>query len=143
MESKIKKQLVSLRNELVGVKMSVVAYLERLDNALQTADNEDTEWDKYEAMRQKDILSRLEKNLQARDININTVIEWAQIPENSIRLKLYARNSKRTSTFWAVDVMRFLCDLWGATPPDAYYKVCDKMGINPTTGNYELNRKTA
>lgn len=143
METKIKKQLVSLRNELVGVKMSVAAYLERLDNALQTADNEDNEWDKYEAMRQKDILSRLEKNLQARDININTVIEWAQIPENSIRLKLYARNSKRTSTFWAVDVMRFLCDLWGATPPDAYYKVCDKMSINPKTGRYEISNKAA
>ena len=143
MDNKTKKQLVSLRNELVGVKMSVAAYLERLDNALQTADTDETEWEKYEAMRQKDILTRLENNITSRDININTVIEWAQIPENSIRLKLNARNAKRTSTFWAVDVMRFLCDLWGATPPEAYYKMCNKIGINPKTGNYELNRKTA
>ncbi|MBQ3619385.1 MAG: hypothetical protein II939_14655 [Bacteroidales bacterium] len=143
MDNKTKKQLVSLRNELVGVKISMAAYLERLENALQTADTDETEWEKYEAMRQKDILTRLEKNITSRDININTVVEWAQIPEISIRTRLYARNAKRTSTFWAVDVMRFLCDLWEATPPEAYYRACNRMGINPTTGNYELNRKTA
>ena len=143
MDNNAKRLLTSLSNEVKGIEFSVAEIVKRINAAIQNADNEDEDTEKYEAMRQKDILSRLEKRLTKRDININTVIEWAQLSENIIRQKLYARSTKRTSTFWAVDVMRFLCDIWGLTPPDTYYKECRRNGINPHTGNYELNRKTA
>lgn len=135
MEEYYIQQLKAYLSELVGM-------VSRIDNLLANPPKED-DAAKFEESRRNDVLRNLEKNMAAKGININTVVEWARLNENIIVQKLSPRNPKRKKTFWAVDVMKFLCDLWGVTPPDAYYKVCEKEGINPKTGRYEMSNKAA
>lgn len=129
------QKLASYRNELVGL-------VTRLDKELSQPIDEDDAQERYEEMRKDDIINRLSetlsKNKNTKNININTIIEWVRLPENMIRQKLVPRTPNRNSTFWGLDVMKFLCDLWGRKYPDTYYKVCKKESINPNTGMFAL-----
>lgn len=129
--------MTSFRNELAGL-------MQRFDAALKQQNTEpdpEKEKERYEDWRRNDIINQLTEKMKSRqnkNINIHSVEVWANLPENFIRQKLYPRNPNRTSTFWALDVMKFLCDLWQKDYPEVYIKTCKKEGINPKTGNNEL-----
>ncbi|MCR5453411.1 MAG: hypothetical protein K6F33_00290 [Bacteroidales bacterium] len=129
------QKLASYRNELVGL-------VTRLDKELSQPIDEDDAHEQYEEMRKDEVINRLSETLtqkkRSKTININTIVEWARLDENIIKTKLSPRNPLRTSTFWCVDVMKFLCDLWGRQYPESYYKACEKECINPKTGMYAL-----
>lgn len=77
-------------------------------------------------------------NIDARckEISADKVIAWAQItPEYFQAHKPRLRNIKRVNTFWGVDVLKYLCDLWQRDYPDAYFNACYALRIDPTTGD--------
>ena len=133
-----KKSLASIRNEVLGLRASCEEILRRLDDAMKMTD-EDEDMEKYEETRRNGIIERLLKNINCKSINLNLVAEWAQIDDKNIVLAhVKARGGKRTSTFWAVDVLKYLCDLWGMDYPDRYKNACIKLGIDPKSGNMML-----
>jgi hypothetical protein len=73
---------------------------------------------------------------KSKEISADKVIAWAQVPPEYFQLhKPRQRNSKRVNTFWGVDVLKYLCDLWQRDYPESYHHACYALRIDPKTGD--------
>lgn len=85
--------------------------------------------DNYENHHRKKVLNNLVKHIRSKRISMQTVAAWSDKNENYIRAQIPHRTERYVNTFWAVDVVKFLCDVWAIDYPNEYFIQCQKFGI--------------
>lgn len=62
------------------------------------------------------------------EIAVNLVADWTDKTEDYLRRNIPQRNGHK-NRFYAVDVLKFLCDLWDLDYPEEYETYGRKLGI--------------
>lgn len=93
----------------------------------------------FQERKHREILSEIP--IDSRSVHIYEVKAWtgktlAYLRNNLRSRKTNIKHEERQTQYWAIDVIRFLCDLWGIDYPERYIKQCKKEGVNPKTGDY-------
>jgi hypothetical protein len=70
----------------------------------------------YQAAWRLNKVEELRNNIDSKRIPIACVADWTKKDENYIRRKIPTRN-QHVNTFYARDVVKFLCDEWGFDYP--------------------------
>ena len=120
-ESKVKKDLESAAIAFVNQIFNVVCQNDRNNNS--------EVFGSYEDQKHREVVEKLAKKIKSKRVSIRNISDWSGKTENYIKTQLPQR-SKYTDTFWAVDVVKFLCDLWSWDYPPEYYEQCEKYKIS-------------
>jgi len=70
----------------------------------------------FQAAWRRSKIEELCNNIDSKRIPIACVADWTKKDENYIRRKIPTRN-QHVNTFYARDVVKFLCDEWGFDYP--------------------------
>lgn len=76
-------------------------------------------------------------DVKSKSISADKVMAWSGVgSEYFLHNKPRIRNAKRTKTYWGIDVIKWLCDLWQRDYPENYINECYVQNINTKTGDF-------
>lgn len=73
----------------------------------------------YEKEYRNRLINKLCNNIRDKRVHIKCIADWTGKTETYIKKNIPTRN-RYTSTFYAVDVIKFLCDLWSMDYPETF-----------------------
>lgn len=77
-------------------------------------------------------------DIKSKSISADKALAWSGLPSTIfLANKPRSRNSKRTKTYWGVDVVKWLCELWHRDYPEKYINECYALNIDPKTGDFK------
>lgn len=110
---------------------AAIAFVNQIFNVVcQNDKNDNSEvFGGYEDQKHREVVEKLARKIYTKRVSIRNISDWSGKNENYLKTQLPQR-SKYTNTFWAVDVVKFLCDLWSLDYPPEYFEQCEKYKIS-------------
>jgi len=104
---------------------------------VKLATNRESESEEAKQKHYQDVVLQ-QIDVKSKSISADKVIAWSGVGNDFfLHNKPRIRNSKRIKTYWGIDVIKWLCDLWQRDYPENYINECYAQKIDTKTGDFK------